>query len=269
VGSLVLALALVAAVPDTAEAQRRRLGPRLVRPSVVVLHAARPPRTYDPWFRWSQWGPYGYPYPPYGYGYLRDALTTSVRLEVTPREAEVFVDGYLAGVVDDFDGIFQRLRLPPGPHELVIYLDGYRTIRESLYLSPGADRRLRFTLAPLASGESAEPPPSPSDPEAGQNRERDFLGPRAPGPAEPRPPAAEAPGRFGTLSLRIQPADADVFVDGERWDVPAGGDRVSVQLSEGRHRIEVRKAGFATYAEDVLIRRGSTLSLNVSLTGGG
>jgi hypothetical protein len=124
-------------------------------------------------------------------------------------------------------------------------------------------------MAPLASGESAEPPPAPSDPEAGQSGARDFLGPRAPGPAEPRPPAAEAPGRFGTLSLRIQPADAEIFVDGEPWEVSGGADRVSVQLSEGRHRIEVRKAGFGTYAEDVLIRRGSTLSLNVSLTGGG
>jgi hypothetical protein len=69
--------------------------------------------------------------------------------------------------------------------------------------------------------------------------------------------------------MRIQPADAEIFVDGEPWEVPDGADRVSVQLSEGRHRIEVRKAGFTSYAEDILIRRGGTLSLNVSLTGGG
>jgi hypothetical protein len=76
------------------------------------------------------------------------------------------------------------------------------------------------------------------------------------------------PGRFGTLALRIQPGDAEILIDGERWETPAGGDRVAIQLAEGRHRVEVRKAGFTTYAEDVLIRRDSTLSLNVSLTGG-
>ena len=83
---------------------------------------------YNPWFYpWASWGPYGaygywggpyyggpYPYG-YGYGYIDDS--TSVRLEVTPRETEVFVDGLPAGTVDSFDGFFQRLRLPPGDHD--------------------------------------------------------------------------------------------------------------------------------------------------------
>jgi hypothetical protein len=267
---------LAAALPETAEAQRRRPGPRLVRASVVVVDAGYQ-RWYAPRFRWSQWGPYGSPYPPYGYGYLRDAVTTSVRLEVTPREAEVFVDGYLAGTVDDFDGIFQRLRLTPGPHEITIYLEGYRTLHESLYLSPGGDRKLRYTMVPLSSGEAAEPPPSPA--EAGRPEQgappADEAGRRLPsapgspgGQGEQGPRAAQVPGRFGTLALRIQPGDAEILIDGERWETPAGGDRVAIQLAEGRHRVEVRKAGFTTYAEDVLIRRDSTLSLNVSLTGG-
>ena len=34
-----------------------------------------------------------------------------VRLMVRPRDAAVYVDGYYAGVVDDFDGVFQRLTL--------------------------------------------------------------------------------------------------------------------------------------------------------------
>jgi signal transduction histidine kinase len=43
-----------------------------------------------------------------------DAATASVRLEITPRSAQVFIDGYVAGTVDDFDGIYQRLRLRAG-----------------------------------------------------------------------------------------------------------------------------------------------------------
>ena len=34
----------------------------------------------------------------------------SLRLKVKPREASVYVDGYFAGRVDDFDGMFQRLQ---------------------------------------------------------------------------------------------------------------------------------------------------------------
>jgi hypothetical protein len=30
----------------------------------------------------------------------------------TPKEAAVYVDGFYAGVVDDFDGVFQSLPLP-------------------------------------------------------------------------------------------------------------------------------------------------------------
>jgi hypothetical protein len=48
--------------------------------------------------------PYAYgwypPYPYYGYGYYD--YTGAARLEVTPREAQVYVDGYFVGVVDDF-----------------------------------------------------------------------------------------------------------------------------------------------------------------------
>ena len=83
-----------------------------------------------------------------------------------------------------------------------------------------------------------------------------------PPPEPPRPPQA---AQFGTLSLRVVPADAEVFVDGERWTGPAGSDRVTIQLTPGRHRVEVRKQGLQTYTEEVLIREGATLTLNVSL----
>ena len=32
---------------------------------------------------------------------------------VDPAEARVYVDGYYAGTVDDFDGLFQRLNVSP------------------------------------------------------------------------------------------------------------------------------------------------------------
>ena len=70
---------------------------------------------------------------------------------------------------------------------------------------------------------------------------------------------------MGTLSIRVQPVDADVFVDGEKWTAPGAQGRLVVQLAEGRHKIEVRKEGFERYASDVDIRRGETNNLNVSL----
>jgi hypothetical protein len=54
--------------------------------------------------------------------------TGGLRLRVSPRSAEVYVDGYFAGKVDDFDGAFQRLKLPPGPHRVDVQADGYETL---------------------------------------------------------------------------------------------------------------------------------------------
>ena len=70
---------------------------------------------------------------------------------------------------------------------------------------------------------------------------------------------------FGSVSIRVQPSDADVIIDGERWNAPATQARLVVQLSEGRHHVDVRKDGFEQYSSDVQVRRGETLNLNVSL----
>jgi len=260
-------LLALAAFPLDAEAQRRGpyRGP-VVRQVVFVGGYGYYPRyrLYDPWFQWGR-------YPPYGgyYGYPAiDRVTSSVRLEVTPRDAEVFVDGFSAGLVDDFDGVFQRLRVEPGPHEITVYLNGYRTIRRSLYLGPGTDQRIRETMDRLGAGETSEAPPAPSaapevtDPDPARQPRGQQLPPR------PERQLEVARASFGTVAIRVQPADADIFVDGEKWAATSAEDRLSIRLTEGRHRIEVKKDGFVSYAEGVLIRRNATLTLNVSLSKG-
>ena len=86
---------------------------------------------YDPW----GWGGYD-PYPPigYGYGYGDEG---SLRVKVKPRQAEVYVDGYFAGAVDDYDGTFQRLRLDAGPHRIEVRLDGYEPLEFDVRILPG------------------------------------------------------------------------------------------------------------------------------------
>ena len=93
------------------------------------------PYYYSPFF--DPWYGYQYPYPPYPYRYAYQAYEpdASVRLEVKPKQAEVYVDGYYAGIVDDFDGTFQRLHVPPGAHEIELWLDGYRTVRQQVHLT--------------------------------------------------------------------------------------------------------------------------------------
>ncbi len=90
-------------------------------------------------------------YGPYAYGYSNEG---DVRIEVDPKESreeiQVYVDEGHAGVVDDFDGFFQRLNLPLGKHEIEIRLDGYKTIRLSIFVSPGKNTHIRERMEPLA-----------------------------------------------------------------------------------------------------------------------
>jgi hypothetical protein len=107
----------------------------------------------------AQWGPYGW-YPPFAFGYGRPY--SSLRLQISPRDTEVFVDGYYAGIVDDFDGFMQRLRLEPGQHAIQLYLTGHRTAEQQIYLQPGGTFRIRHVMEPLAPGEAAPARPTPA-----------------------------------------------------------------------------------------------------------
>ena len=227
------------------------------------------------WYGWGgAWGPWGPGWAPYGpvpygpyypYPYVVDPFSSSVKFTVLPKDAEVYVDGALAGKIDDFDGRFQSLKLPPGTHEIVVYREGYRSAREHLYIESYDTKKLKFDLEKLGTGEPQESRPEAPPPAETLRPMRPDR--RMPPPPEPRDPAGgqAQPTQFGTLSIRVIPADAEVYVDGERWAGPATADRLNIRLATGRHRIEVRKEGLTTYTEEVLIRQSATLTLNVSL----
>ena len=207
-----------------------------------------------------------YPFPPY-----RTAVyDSSVRLEVTPPQAEVFVDGYYAGLVDDFDGMLQRLRVEPGQHEITLYHAGYRTVRQRVYLARDRTFKIRLQMELLAPGEVGEARPVPAAPPVGVQPSRPLpRDPRGVPPASVPPPNAApttaAPSSTGRLTIHVQPADADVVIDGQPWPASPGPDTVAIDLSEGRHVIQVRKAGYVGYLTEVEVRRGETTTLNVSL----
>jgi hypothetical protein len=98
---------------------------------------------------------------PFGYlnGYFPQYdVSADIRVDVKPKEAAVYVDGYYAGVVDDFDGFFQRLTVSPGQHDLAIYLEGFRTAHEHLNLARRAEYKLRYQMERLTAGETSEKP---------------------------------------------------------------------------------------------------------------
>jgi hypothetical protein len=228
---------------------RARAGDSLVQKKIFIQALAIAAMTAGT--AHAQWFPY--PGPILGYPQGRHAAT--VRTQVTPRDTQVFIDGYSAGIVDDFDGVFQRLQLVPGQHEITLYLPGYRTYRENVYLGPGSNHTIRHTMAPHAAGEPDEAAPAP-------------IVPPMSGRGAPRGPVVQAAPNasgYGTLSLRIQPGDANVLIDGEEWRSVQPQERIALQLGEGRHHVQIDNPGFQRFSADVDVRAGETTSLNVSL----
>ena len=218
-------------------------------------------------------------YPPYGGYYRYGAPESSLRVNVKPSDASVYVDGYFAGKVEEFDGRFQRLHVLPGEHEIVVYLEGYHSLRQRLYLSPNSSRTLDGDLTKLGPSDPPEQPPQPSDIERGEPEEggppmpfpRGPVTRRAPTDQPPPPPRREAgapraaQNRFASLSLRVQPSGTAILIDGERWDGPSDNERLIVQVPEGHHVIEVEREGYEHFTTEIDVRRGETVPVNISL----
>lgn len=211
------------------------------------------------WPGWGWWGPPG-PYYMVPYG-----VTSDARLLVKPRNTEVYVDGALAGVVDNYDGVFQSLRLAPGTHEITLYLDGHRRFSQHVYVAPGETLKLRHTMEPLPEGTPADERPTPPV----RREPATTTSPPSEGERTPRPGASTvAPARVGdagTLVIRVQPTDAEIVIDGQLWQTPDTTRPLEVRVPAGRVRIEIRKPGYAPFSTEITVEPGVVTPLNVSL----
>ena len=227
------------------------------------------------------WWPYGY-YGYYGYGYGGSywggypggwggavyysggggGEGASLRVLVDPAEARVYVDGYYSGVVDDFDGLLQRLHVAPGRHEITLKLEGYKTHRMRVYVGPDATLKLHHEMQKGVGETSEDLTGGAPLPEREVRRERDDRGDdeRSVGvEGAENEPASE----YGKLQLSVQPEDASIYVDGAFRGT--GREASSMKLVPGRHRIEVVRPGFRTVENDVDVPAGETTRLKVTL----
>jgi hypothetical protein len=88
------------------------------------------------------------PYAPYSPWQIAGSDIGGVRLKIRPRDAQVFVDGYYAGLVDDFDGTFQSLRLEQGGHKIEIHMPGYEDLELDVHVQPGRTLTLQEQMRP-------------------------------------------------------------------------------------------------------------------------
>lgn len=99
---------------------------------------------------------YSYPVPVYGYGRPMAPMMIGpsspyyggVSLEISPSNAEVYVDGSYAGWVEDFDGTQQPLTLAAGRHRIEVEAPGYEPLVMDVVVNPGEVVPYRGSLLP-------------------------------------------------------------------------------------------------------------------------
>jgi hypothetical protein len=107
---------------------------------------------------------YGYPDYPYRFVFPPPGCVTTeleahgrVRFDVPQRDAEVFVDGFYAGVVDDFNGVIEGLNLTPGPHHIELHAPGFEPSAFDVNIEAG--RTIVYRTPMRIAGPSATPRP--------------------------------------------------------------------------------------------------------------
>jgi hypothetical protein len=85
------------------------------------------------------------------------AVTSEVKLKVTPERAAVFVDGNFAGYVQQFSGMGRGMLVSPGPHHIKIALAGFQEFDTNVNLLPKQKMTIKTDLV---AGSITQAPPA-------------------------------------------------------------------------------------------------------------
>jgi hypothetical protein len=85
------------------------------------------------------------------------AVTSEVKLKVTPERAAVFVDGNFAGYAQQFSGMGRGMLVSPGAHHIKIALAGYQEFDTNVNLLPKQKVTIKIDLV---AGSITQAPPA-------------------------------------------------------------------------------------------------------------
>ncbi len=170
-----------------------------------------------------------------------------------PKKAQLRVDGQVLGQARDYNGKWDLLYIEPGEHVFSFEAEGHMTLRLALEVKPGSYQRIDYRLQ---QGEGIDP----RSVEPSASRQSDEA-------TEPAPPEQRPALRTGLLSLRVQPDDAAVYLDGEFL---ARADELrrlhgAIPVASGRHTIEVVRPGFESASRTVDVGGSEPVRVEVEL----
>jgi hypothetical protein len=230
------------------------------------------------WGAW--WGP-GW-YGPVGRNHELSPDLAVVDTDIAPEHALVFLDGELIGTADDFDGFPDYLYLEPGSYKLEFKLGGFAPLNIELKVRSGRyyqyDQKLARNPAEKESPWYDRPAKRPRSRVFGPSqeaepRERSGADPELRVETRKEPaevedlPARPAAGTAGTLELKVSPANAAVYLDGELVGTGEELGRLArgLAVAAGPHKVEAFAPGRTPRLVDVDVKEGELQQVVIEL----
>ena len=262
------------------------------------------------WWWWGSpywgWGWYWWPgspvYAAEGEGAASASRYAAVKTDISPEEAEVWLEGRYIGTADDFDGYPDYLYLAPGKYHVEFQITGHETlaidldvgrgeltrIDKELVRKPGTSKFLDFPKSKgmpsgrvFAAGgktpsEAGLPRPGErydvredSGAYPGAGDEAGAPGARAPESVDRMPRSEVPPPRAGRARLRfsVTPEDAAIYVDDQ---YVGAGEELNASprgllTTPGKHSVTVVRPGYKTKTVEVEGKEGKPVDVVVDL----
>jgi len=248
---------------------------------------------------------YGHDYPyGYGHGYGREDREDmgALDLDISPGQTQVYVNGEKLGIVDNFDGWPQYLWLPKGTYDVVFYLEGYKTLARQVTVYPGVvidmDDRMEQGPSTLPQDLQTKTHERRDERERyerdrsdridrGERGERDGgdWRDRVPEHRRHRSDDADRDGRYdrkdrddrdgrdghagngGWLSIKVEPEDASVYLDGQFVGTGSDLGRLErgLKVSPGKHHLAIVRPGRKAEEQDFDVTAGQNVRVQVDL----
>ncbi len=151
----------------------------------------------------------------------------SLRFEVSPPEAQIFIDNRYIGNARELANIAE-IAASAGRHLLEIRVGNEKTFTE-VAVSPHRVTPVRWALVAPTGGDTALSPDN------------------------------------GRLRLQGSPPGAAIYLDGAFATVAESNYPVSLRISPGRHRVQMVMPGYKGYAADVTVPDGGEAVIDVQL----
>jgi hypothetical protein len=258
------------------------------------------PPFYHPYYRWYPWGWWGGWYNPwwyypstgvYWYPEQVHQNMGALDLDISPEKAEVYLDGTLIGVADNFDGWPQKLWLEAGTYDLVFFHEGFETIARQYTIYAGLTIQVNDRMTPgeaklpeellaqgsanreerlrrrLERGEETAAPSAGTDRPDWRDRVRAEREQAARGEVAEEPAAFDARVEPARLRLAIQPADSAVYLDGRFLGTAEEllASRPGLLVDAGEHELEVVRPGYESELTAFTAEAGEEVKLTVEL----